>query len=153
MRRILIPFVMIGALFLGALMIAAPASAATIPLNSSCTANGGNPAGFSDPTTERSTSVTYGGRTLPIELRSGDSGGVQYAWSRISNARRGDAAWIDISEDSGRTHAQCGFTTSPGTGQWWTDGFRTSASASTVMRACGGIAIPGGWFETCTNWW
>ncbi len=135
-----------------------PASAeasAVAPADSVCTQDIGDPTGLENISTVRSTTVTVSGRTLTIELRRGYTAitNVEYAWTRISNARAGDGLWIDITEDSTATHAQCGETTSPGTGQWWTDAFQTSSYASTQMRACGGILSNGVVYFNCTTWW
>lgn len=94
-------------------------------------------AGMVDPTnasgiqTEKSAVVE--GRTL--ELRSGDINGVQYAWTRLTNARDGDSIWLEISGDGGGAWIQCDWRTIQAGGRNYTDAHRTSSSSEVCMRA------------------
>jgi hypothetical protein len=147
---------LIGTCALLGAAFAAPAQASTLAsASSSCTQDIGDPTGLQNISTVRSTTASHGGRTVTVELRHGFTWGnnVEYAWTRISNARPGDGLWLDITLDSQATHATCGKTSSPVTGQAWTDAFETSSYASTAMRACGGVLSAGTVYFNCTTWW
>ncbi|MFC0546184.1 hypothetical protein [Kutzneria chonburiensis] len=154
MRKLIAILIGTGALLGGAFATPAQASVAT-PASSSCTQDIGDPTGLQNVSTVRSTTATHGGRTVTVELRHGFTWGnnVEYAWTRIGNARPGDGMWLDITRDSQATHATCGSTSSPVSGQAWTHAFQTSSLASTAMRACGGVTSNGTVYFNCTNWW
>jgi hypothetical protein len=100
--------------------------------------------GMVDPTnaTNKSDvqSAVVEGRTL--ELRQGTINGVQYGWTRLSNAQTGDTIWLEISGDSGHTWIQCGQRTLQAGGRNYTDAQRTSSSSEVCMRAVTQLAGP-----------
>jgi hypothetical protein len=92
---------------------------------------------MTDPTSATNASnvqsAVVEGRTL--ELRQGQINGVQYAWTRLSNAHDGDSIWLEISGDGGKTWIQCGRRTVQAVGRNYTDAQRTSSSSQVCMRA------------------
>lgn len=78
-------------------------------------------------------SAVVEGRTL--ELRQGYVNGVQYAWTRLTNAHDGDSIWLEISGDAGAHWIQCGKRTVSAGGRNYTDAQRTSSSSQVCMRA------------------
>lgn len=93
--------------------------------------------GMVDPTnaTDKANvqSAVVEGRTL--ELRQGRINGIQYAWTRLTNAHAGDSIWLEISGDGGNSWIQCGKRTIPAGGRNYTDAQRTSSNAQVCMRA------------------
>ena len=85
-------------------------------------------------------SAVVDGRTL--ELRQGRIDGVQYAWTRLSDAQDGDSIWLEISGDGGSTWIQCGKLTVEAGGRNYTDAQRTSSSTEVCMRAAAQLAGP-----------
>jgi hypothetical protein len=89
-------------------------------------------------------SAVVEGRTL--ELRQGDIGGVQHAWARLSGAHDGDAVWLEISGDGGKTWLQCGLRVIRANERNYTDAQRTTSDAKVCMRA--GAQLAGPRYET-----
>jgi len=100
--------------------------------------------GMVDPTNATNISnvqsAVVEGRTL--ELRQGQINGVQYAWTRLSNARDGDTIWIEVSGDGGNTWIQCARRTIQQGGRNYTDARRTSSSSEVCTRAVTQLAGP-----------
>jgi hypothetical protein len=101
-------------------------------------------AGMVDPinATDKSNSesAVVEGRTL--ELRQGKIGGVQHAWARLSGAHDGDAVWLEISGDGGKTWIQCGTRTIQTGGRNYTDAQQTIRDSQGCMRAVAQLAGP-----------
>lgn len=91
-------------------------------------------------------SAVVEGRTL--ELRQGHLNGVQYAWTRLTDAHEGDTIWLEISGDSGKTWIQCGRRILQAGGRNYTDAQRTSSSSQVEMRAVTRLA--GAKYQTAT---
>ncbi|GAA3431757.1 hypothetical protein GCM10018954_013580 [Kutzneria kofuensis] len=85
-------------------------------------------------------SAVVEGRTL--ELRQGDIGGVQHAWARLADAHDGDAVWLEISGDGGKTWIQCGRRSIQAGGRNYTDAQRTTSEAKVCMRAVAQLTGP-----------
>src|SRR5436305_10728945 len=80
------------------------------------------------------------GRTL--ELRQGLINGVQYCWARLTDAKNGDAIWLEISGDGGETWIKCGRRTLESGQRNYTDAQRTSSSSDVCMRAATQLVGP-----------
>ena len=90
-----------------------------------------DPSGTENARTEESAVVE--GRTL--ELRVGDIDGVQYVWTRLTDAQIDDVIWIDRTTDGGETWKVFGKRTITGASRNYTDALRTSSSNLVRMRA------------------
>jgi hypothetical protein len=90
-------------------------------------------------TSNRSTvkSEVVEGRTL--QLRKGYIGtgidAVEYAWTRLLDARDGDSIWLDISDDGGTAWTPCVWRNVQAGEERHTDALRTRRSSQVCMRA------------------
>ncbi|MCG8918640.1 hypothetical protein L6E12_22925 [Actinokineospora sp. PR83] len=135
-----------AATLLGTPFLVAPATAAPVTAAASvCPVDGGDPDPYTAKATRATASVTTAdGRTISVELRSGNNAAAQqHAWVKISSStplRATDQVWLEVTGDSGATWATCGVT-SPVAGSLsaWTHGFRTSTSAQ--VRMVGAVRV------------
>lgn len=110
-----------------------------------------NPVNATGTATRQSYTLPPGdGRTLT--LRSGNVGGHQYAWSRISSSVNGDKIWIDITGEgvNPKHWTQCDLRTL-GTTRNYTNGLPTVNNSLVCMRA--GFRANGADVSYLTPWW
>lgn len=69
-----------------------------------------------------------------LEFRVGDINGAQYAWTRLTDAQGGDAIWINMTTDGGKSWASYGRRTIQAGGRNYTDALPTSASDQVKMQ-------------------
>jgi hypothetical protein len=128
---------------------ARPAAAAS----TTCSAQSANPSQFHG-IFETELSKPLSNRT--IKLVSDYEMNKTYGWATISGPTAGsDRVWLDVSNNSGATHVQCGPFSVDDAG---TIGFTRAEPADLSnparrFRACGDILKDGKRTHACTGWW